>query len=109
MRRHILTLSAIFVPLALIACGSSDGSGGGGNGGGTGGSPSSSSSSSTSSSSSSSSSSTSASSSSSGGGGSPAGACTNAADGAIVQSQDVPTIAADCGKANITLPDNVKP
>ncbi|APR86079.1 Xanthine/uracil/thiamine/ascorbate permease family protein [Minicystis rosea] len=110
----MLTLPALLVPVALIACGSSTGTGTGGTGGGTGGTtPTTSSSSGTGGTATTSSSSgtggTATTSSSSGTGGAPAGECINAADGAILQSQDVQKIATDCGTANITTPDNVKP
>ena len=109
MRRFILSLSALVVPMALIACGSSGGSTGGA--GGTGGSTTSSTtgtggtgttSTGTGGSTTSSTTGTGGSATTSTGtGGAPGGACTNQADLAVVQSKDVATIAGTCGKNNI--------
>lgn len=105
MRRHILALSCVLIPVALIACGSSGG-GTGGSGGGTGGGGTTTASSSSSSTTTSSSSSTTTSSSSSGSAGNN---CTNSADLSIIQSQDIPTIAGNCGKTNIATQDQIAP
>jgi len=102
MVRHILALSTIFLPVALFACGGSGGGNGGGGsgtgGGGTGGMSSSSSSSSSTSASSTTSTSSSTSASSSGSAG---GACTNASDLDIIQTQEVAGIAGNCAKNNL--------
>jgi type IV secretory pathway TrbL component len=100
MRRFILLVSALVGPAFVLACGSS-GTGGSG-GGGAGGSASSSSSSSTTSSSSTSSSSSSSSSTTSSSG-SAGGACTNAADGTILNdpASMVESKVGDCGQQHI--------